>query len=802
MPATYHYDGHQQLKGVFGGSPDSVPANYAHQAVNRFFREDYNRARPSIQNIELEFENDDERVWFQGANGQGATFYNGYPSYLTSKLVASVGGRIYTVEVNGRRGIVTKLYDGNSRQFMHTWFAQGFQWLVIQDGIHAPLFWYGVNPPRRSDLAKNEMPTGSVMAFIHGRFVVASSDGKNSIFVGDIAYGATLTRPDDILSFTEQTYWAEGGSFGTPVFVGDIMGIYPMPFLDTGTGQNELVIGCTNGFTSLDLSQPRDQWINTSVQRVALIGSGLVSSHGFAGLNGDMFYRSQAGIASYRNSRIEYSQRWNQTPVSREVNYWLKPDRKDYLEFAPMVSWQNMVLCGTSPLIASPNNPAFGKHRYCRGMVVFDADAMSTAGRDGSPVWHGMWSGVRPWAFSQGYIGNANRCFAFSYDRDGKNRLYEFTLADGDDFFEGQPKKIEGNYTTSMFGNVEGVTNAFAPKIINGGVIEMSAIRNASNFTVEYRPDGSPCWVFVDQGSPGCDCPTRETCEENPVRPMTAAPQWARKYLQQVPSNKCVPGSIQPANNFHHCQVKVNTIGSFTVDRMNIRFEIRPDGQIAECMGNNCAPIDCCPNINDYSYSIAPIGVNNEIPYPPEEPPAGKVRIGTDANGNPIYGWVATGIARLCCNDFPTICVIQQAEATSAISQTDAYNKAQAAAQQLAIAVLQCPQCNNAVLSDAYVVSGDVVDYSGFFVAGQYLAYAPQPIRLINVLTNAVIVSGNVDITGTLVITQQPIYPDGTYDTATNIYTDAGVGSARIQLQIGCSIFNTTTWPETFPYGS
>ena len=94
------------------------------------------------------------------------------------------------------------------------------------------------------------------------------------------------------------------------------------------------------------------------------------------------------------------------------------------------------------------------------------------------------------------------------------------------------------------------------------------------------------------------------------------------------------------------------------------------------------------------------------------------------------------------------------------------------------------------------------MDYSAFFVAGEYLAYAPQPIRLINVLTNAVIVFGNVDNTGTLVITQQPIYPDGTYDTATNIYTDAGVGSARIQLQIGCSIFNTTTWPETFPYGS
>jgi len=795
-----YYDGHQQLRGVFGGSPDSVPATYAHQAVNRFFREDYNRTRPSIQNIELEFENDDERVWFQGANGQGATFYNGYPSYLTSKLVASIGGRIFTIEVNGRRGIVKKLYDGNSRQFMHTWFAQGFQWLAIQDGIHPPLFWDGVNPPRRSNLAKDEMPVGSVMAFIHGRFVVASADGKNSIYVGDIAYGGTLTKPDDILSFTERTYWAEGGNFGTPVFLGDIMGLYAMPFLDTGTGQNELVVGCTNGFTSLDLSQPREQWINTSVQRVALIGTGLSSSHAFAGLNGDMFYRSQAGVSSYRNSRIEYSQRWNQTPISNEVNYWLEPDRKDYLEFSQMTSWQNMVMCGSSPLISSPNNGSFGKHRYCRGVVTFDADPMSRAGRDGEPVWHGLWTGVRPWAFAQGFIGNANRCFAFSYDRDGRNRLYEFTLSDRDDFFDGQPRKIDSFYTTSMFGNVEEVTNAFAPKIINGGVIELSTIRGASKFTVEYRPDGSPCWIFVDDGEPGCDCATRKTCEEAPDRPMTASAQWARKYLQQVPSNKCVPGSSQPANVWYHCQVKVSGIGSFTVDRLNIRFEVRPDGQIAECLGNNCDPIDCCPSINDYGYNIAPPGTNNEVPFTPEEPPNGKVRIGTDANGNPIYGWIATRTARVCCPQDQTICVIEQATATSVVSQLAADNAALAAANTAANAILNCPECVTQVLSDSFVESGDWIDFSGFFAAGEYSGSELLPIRIVNVLTDTEIAGGNVDETGTLVITQVLEYADGTYDPLTHIYVDSGPGSARIQLQIGCNINGAYTWPEIFPY--
>ena len=781
----FYYDGHQQLKGVFGGSPDSVPPNFAHQAVNRFFREDYNRTRPSIHNIELEFESDEQKTWFHGANGQGATFYNGYPSFVTSKLIASIGGRIFSIEVNGRKGVVKMLIDGNSRQFMHSWFVQGFEWLVIQDGIHTPFFWDGKNEPVRSNLAKNEMPIGSVMAFIHGRFVVASADGKNSIFVGDIAYGGTLTSPKDILSFTEQTYWAEGGSFGTPVFLGDIMGLYPMPYLDVGTGQNELVIGCTNGFSSLDLSAPREQWINQQVQRVALIGTGLSSSHGFAGLNGDMFYRSQSGIASYRNSRVEYSQHWNQTPVSREVNYWIKPDRKDYLEFVPMVSWQNMVITGCSPLISNPTNSSFGKHRYCRGMTVFDADAMSTAGRDGSPVWHGMWSGIRPWAFAQGFIGNANRCFAFSYDKDGSNRLYEFTLTDTDDTFENQPRKIESNYTTSMFGNVEEVTNAFAPKIINGGVLEMSNIKGASNFTVEYRPDGSPCWVFVDKGAPGCDCPIRKDCDTDPNRSLTAAPQWARKYLQQVPSNQCVPGSSQPANVFHHCQVKVNVIGSFTVDRMNIRFEVRTDGQIAECMGNNCLPIDCCPAENDYAYSIAPTGDNGSIPYPPESPFTGFV-------GNRQY--------RACCRDYPSVCVIESGQGISMISQAEADLLAQDSARINANNSLVCPTCTRALLLDMIVVNGDVIDFSPFFIPSQYPQFAGQPFRIVNVLTVSEIATGLVGPTGTLSVSQVPAYAFGTYDPITHLYVDTGAGSERIQLQIGCNLGGAYTYDETPAY--
>lgn len=772
------YDGQQAIRGVFGGNDDTVPSNMAQNAINRFFREDFNRTRPSIQNIVLSFTNEEDRIWFEGANGQGAAFYNSFPSFLTPKLVASIGGRIFTIDVQGKTGIVARLYDGNSRQFTHAWFAQGFQWLVIQDGIHPPIFWDGTNAPKRSDLAKNDMPIGSVMAFIHGRFAVASSDGKNSIYVGDIAYGEDVTKPDNILKFTEQTYWAEGGSFDTPIGLGNIMGIYAMPFLDTGTGQNELVVGCTAGFTSLDLSLPRERWIDTQVQRVALIGDGLVSSHGFAGLNGDMFYRSQKGINTYRNARIEYSQRWNQTPISREVNYWLKPDRKDYLEFTPMVTWQNMMFCGSSPQIAKPNNSAFGFHRYCRGMVVFDADSASTAGRNGEPVWHGAWTGIRPWAFAVGYIGNQERAFAFSYDRDGRNRLYEFTLTDGDDVFETTPRKIHSQFTSKSLGDVPDVTNEFAPKTFSGGVIEYSEVLGASEISIQYRPDGSPCWVQVDRATPGCDCPTRTICPDT----YTAFPQYGRKYFESIDLNKCLPGTMFPAAEFHHCQLRVQMVGSLNIERFNIRFNLKPDGQLAECVGNNCEPIDCCPAIDDYAYHIAPEGENNEIPVPPETPPT-------------VYS--STRWKRLCCSNFPSVCVNSSGSATSLISQAAADAAATQLAEENAQASLNCPACNPFVENDQIVEESDVVDYSAFFVSGLYPDLKGRPFRLINVFNNEVFWLGQVDDTGTLVANQ--IY-SLEYDGATNLLNYNGPGSGRMVIECGCSAFGEPVWPAAPDY--
>lgn len=771
------YDGHQSLVGIWGGAPSMVPEFYAHNAVNRFFRNDFNLTRPAIRDVPIEFESEEDRIWFQGANGQGAFFYNRYPSTNAPQLIVSIAGKIFAITVRGRNATARVIFDGNSRTFTHAWFAQGFQWCCIQDGIHAPIFYDGTTA-RRSDIVKGEMPIGSVMAFIHGRMVVCSADGKNSIYVGDIAYGDDATTPNDILNFTEQQYWANGGSFDAPINIGDVNGLYPMPFLDTGTGQNELLVMGAFGFTSLDLSAPRESWVDNSVQRVSMIGQGLVSSHGFAGLNGDVFYRRADGIGSFRNARVEYSQRWSQTPISRAVDYWLKPDRNDLLQYVPMVSWQNMVFAGCSPLVEPPNNPCAGYHHFCRGFVVFDAQSMSTASRDGTPVWHGIWTGIRPWAMVSGAIDTAQRCFAFSYDRDGRNRLYEITLDQGNDIFQREPRKIFSRYDTAEMGSVEGRTSLFGLKKMTGGVLELNDILGQSTFNVSYRADGGPCFIPITSGTTGCDCP-EFTCGIN------GQPNFGRFYFPSVNDSACAQGMSQSANTFHHAQVRLAFEGSVRVERMNIRFDVEKSAEVAKCSGTTCVPIDCCPNADDYAYHIAPAGENTEIPE-------------MDCGIAPPPLYVSTRYYTAYCPGDPTRFVTAAGQGVSEVSQADADAKATAAAQANAEAQLVCYSCTPETIFE-FSIDGGTEDLSVYFTAGLFGGYIGQPWRLQDIIVNQTIAYGYVDPDGTLVTSGTigpPTYPHGEFDSGTNIYTDNGGGGTTIAMQLGCSNGGNNVWPD------
>lgn len=763
----YFYDGHEQISGVSGANPTVIPKNYAAVAVNRSFRFDENRTRPGFVSLELVFPDDDrhgnDRKLFEAGNGQGGTFYNAYPSFKPSLLVFSIAGSIFTVEVRGQIGYVRRLISGNYPTFLHAWFAQAFEWLVIQDGGSKPILWNGTDAPRRA--ASDEVPIGSAMAFIHGRLAVASSDGTNQIAVGDIVYGSDTTNTNDVIRFTEIQYWAEGGAFGVPLFIGDIMFMVAMPFLDTGNGQNELVVIGKDGGISLDLSGPRETWKDARIERVAQLGGGGVSSHGYALLNADLLYRSTEGVQSYRNARSEFQQTWQMSPISTDVRRWMGSNAGRYGQFCTMAAWNNQVLVSVSPLIAKPNNLAAGFHRFHRGFVVLDAQPQSNTLREGASIWQGLQTGIRPVCFVDGRIQDRHRCFCLSYDRDGKNRIYEMTTDQRDDWFEGDRRKIVSFYDTGLIGTAQRSTN-FDLKTLVGGQIQLSGLNESVDMSISYRPESTPCFLPLYDQTVGCDCPAQ------PSGCFTSAlPQRDRRYLPAAKPD-CAPGSTQPGNQLFSMQGRVRLTGSATVDRLAFKFNPRAQDESVRCEPSTCQPASCCPYADEFTYQLAPEGSNPNIPTvaPPDGIPQ-------------TFTATASAIAT-CPGGSPT--ATGEATVTSTISFEDALARAQEEARQIAEANLHCGSVCNCI-NDGFapVFHSDTYDMAVFFLPNSFPSNENEAWRITD--TDGVIYAEGTVSGGSLITLSFKSTGDITWNPAGDEIVNASVADdIYAGLQIAC----------------
>lgn len=774
MADAFDYQG--SISGVSGAHPQLVPRGLASNAVNRSFRYDRNATRNPFVHIQLEFENDADRFLFEGGNFQGATFYNAYPSTGQSCLIAAIAGTIFRIRISGRIGVVERLLDGNDPVLTHTWYAQGFEWLVIQNGYNEAIVWNGTDDARRASADQQEVPIGSVMAFIHGRLAVASADGTNQIAVGDIVYGNTQTDTSDIIRFTETGYWAEGGAFGAPVYVGDLTGMYAMPYLDTGTGQNELVVLGTEGAIALDLSRSRTQWLDSQLIRISLIGGGNVSPYSLAALNGDLFFRSTEGVRSYKNARSEFAQTWKQTPISSDVRRWINTDSPRLLQYNSQASWNNFLFSTCSPQLERANNLYAGHHRFHRGFVVMDMEPESNSVRSGAPVWQGMWTGIRPTQFVTGRLENEDRCFAFSYDRDGVNRLYEITREGTDDIFNSQPVKIFSYYDTASLGVVQGTSGILDVKNVLGGELELSNLREEVETSISIRPDSSPCFVEVENFRAGCDCRPRE-CGKT-----FSQPRWFRKIFS-ANSRVCDPSTGKTATNVKLWQGRVRMTGSATVEMLAFRFSPQPIPTATNCWNDSCQPVSCCPDADAYSYHVAPEGVNLNIPdLPvPSDVPA-------------LYQSIKTYTAK-CPPGSYGIERSYTATSFSNISQGDADQKALDAARDAAEALLDCVTCNPQTVLEFEMSESETFDLSGYFELGFASGLEGRTWRLVDGYSLMIYATGRVDTQGTLGIVYASEPGDVYLDTETFIFHDISPTSAPVYLQIACPTPNGDVFP-------
>lgn len=465
---------------------------------------------------------------------------------------------------------------------------------------------YRLNP------AANQMPIGTIMAYAYGRVVV--SNAQNNIYVSDIIYGNGFTNTENTQNFTEQTYWAEGGSFTPPASLGLVTGMRVMPSLNINVrGQGELVIFCENGSFTLDLSQNRTTWQLINIQKVSLIGRGCRSPWSIAGVNNDVYFRSDDGWAFYNNAQVDFYQALSFKKISREVQPWVNYDTPWLRQFESAMFFDNRLIATVSPFTVANANPAYGLHRPSRAMIVLDVEMPSKIEADASlPTrWNGLWEGPQPTQLLSVQINGVQRGFCFSFDADGVNRLYELqnssVLATGvDDYSQVYGSvPIKSFFITKRFDFAPNPgASKFVRKSLVGGEMWISNLKEEVTASCEFRPDSYVCFnKLLDTIKVGVNVcsPSVSDC-----KPIVSQPRYQQIRFPSPDINQCETFNEIPVEEGAEFQIKVNLSGSCVVDRIRLAIIFNdkidlPQGYCPDTYYNDPNPVNCCP-VNDLDY--------------------------------------------------------------------------------------------------------------------------------------------------------------------------------------------------------
>jgi hypothetical protein len=249
--------------------------------------------------------------------------------------------------------------------------------------------------------------------------------------------------------------------------MGNITAMKVMPYIGGNLrGQGELVILTENGAFSMDVGLPRSVWNTQQIQRVSLLGRGCTSPNTSL-VNSELWFRSHDGWAFYSNSQSEFGRYFSMRKLSREVNKWVERDTKWLKQFASTMYFDNYLISTVAPEIKRTNSS--GLNRYHRGMIVLDLDQSASPAPDAQLTfrWNGLWTGVRPTQLVSAMISGEQRGFIFSFDSDNKNRLYEVTNEQGNDYGENGTVPISSFFTTGKYDfSKSELTNKFIRKRI------------------------------------------------------------------------------------------------------------------------------------------------------------------------------------------------------------------------------------------------------------------------------------------------------------------------------------------------
>lgn len=410
--------------------------------------------------------------------------------------------------------------------------------------------------------------------------------------VGGQAQKANDGKDRDCLRFTEQNYLNEKGIFRLPAYMGKITGLSFYAVQDTGTGQGDLLLFGERGVASLAVALPRDQWLNTTAQRIAMTEVGSTSPEAIVPVNGDVFFRSLDGLRSYRSARGEIAG-YGHAPVSAEMNRVLDLDSARMLPHASAVLFDNRLLFTSSPVQLARSGTVTAPTIF-QTLTVLDFHSTSRIAAKGSPAYDGVWTGLNVQKLFTQRLDGVNRCFAFSLNTTThQTELWEITKdqSTGTDYADEQTGETITRLSQPIKAAIESralnFNSQFQMKKLLRGDLWLSDLLGNTSIRVYFRPDGHPRWFYwtgfevdvaacANVGTVGCGNP--------PVSLMPAiSPQITLGTPQDYEDPDVLVRRVDRGFNF---QTRIEWDGRLTLQKVILYA----DGIVEQVSGP-------CPNI-------------------------------------------------------------------------------------------------------------------------------------------------------------------------------------------------------------
>jgi len=367
----------------------SIPGDAYGEAVNVRIDNEQLKQRYGVRCVPLTSDEEGLVEEFQQLNWQGGVSYT--PSQGQSAIqfaskgnfiVCSAGGRKFSIEISGQgssvKGVLTEV-TGPLQQapdVHQVWLAQVENYVVAGDDFSQTWIWDGVNEafasagsetPDRNDA---QVPNFSRLpAYTQGRLAMVST--ANGLEIGDIIHGRDLSNSNDIIRFTEQTYWAEGQRFVMPTEAGSILATYTLPIIGDVNGQGDFIVDCEKQCFSIKTYVfPRREWGTGSVRMVESVSSdgGARGQFAFDVFNNDALRRTSKGIESltFSSTGGELVNK-PQERLSFPIDDFLKYDYAPRLRHCSLkfIRRQDKIFCTVRPTV-------YRDHWYHRGFVSYN----------------------------------------------------------------------------------------------------------------------------------------------------------------------------------------------------------------------------------------------------------------------------------------------------------------------------------------------------------------------------------------------------------------------------------------------